>query len=160
MAATAKIVPNIWFNRNADEAIDFYVSLIPGSRIVGKSHYGKSEHGKEGDTLAIQFALAGQEFVAINGGPEFKPNEGVSFFINCDTQAEIDAFYDKLLKGGEALPCGWLRDRFDVVWQVNWGGLQAVMIGKDKAAAQRTMDALMKMTKVDLKKLKDAAAGK
>lgn len=160
MAAAAKITPYIWFNRNAEEAVGLYVSLIPNSRIVGKSYYGEGMHGREGDVMSILFELAGQEFAAINGGPEFQPSEGVSFFIGCDTQGEIDTLYDTLARGGAALPCGWVRDRFGVVWQVNWGGIEAVMMGKDKAAAQRAMDALMKMTKIDLEKLKDAAAGK
>nr|WP_072393400.1 VOC family protein [Hyphomicrobium sp. CS1GBMeth3] len=154
-----KITPHLWFNGNAEEAVNFYVSLFDNSRIVSVSRYGKSGPGPEGAVLVIGFELAGQRFAAINAGPEFKFTEAVSFFVGCDSQAEIDTLWAKLTAdGGREQPCGWLKDRYGLSWQINSTELPGLMTG-DPEAADRVMAAVLQMKKVDIARLKEAHRG-
>ncbi len=122
-----------------------------------RSRYGDSGRGSKGSVVAIAFRLEGQDFVAINGGPHFKLNEAVSFYVNCETQPEIDALWDRLLSGGgEVQACGWLKDRFGLSWQINYAGLQDMMTDTRPERADRVMQTLLKMKKVDIQRLKDA----
>ncbi|WP_348533594.1 VOC family protein [Hyphomicrobium sp. CS1GBMeth3] len=159
MATIQKITPHLWFNGNAEEAVNFYVSLFDNSRIVSVSRYGKSGPGPEGAVLVIGFELAGQRFAAINAGPEFKFTEAVSFFVGCDSQAEIDTLWAKLTAdGGREQPCGWLKDRYGLSWQINSTELPGLMTG-DPEAADRVMAAVLQMKKVDIARLKEAHRG-
>jgi predicted 3-demethylubiquinone-9 3-methyltransferase (glyoxalase superfamily) len=160
MTITHKIIPHLWFDANAEAAVNFYLTLFPQSKITSTSRYGDGGPGPKGSVMSISFELNGQTFAAINGGPTFKFNEAVSFLIWCDTQAEIDALYDPLVAGGKAQPCGWVTDRFGLVWQINYAGIPDMMASGDAAAAGRTMQAMMTMKKIDVQRLKDAFAGK
>ena len=160
MKIARKIVPHLWFNTNAEEAVNFYVSLFADSAIGRIARYGDTGPGPKGQVMSIGFTLNGQQFAALNGGPMFQFNEAVSFLIWCETQEEIDSLYDKLLEGGKAQQCGWVKDRFGLVWQVNYAGLQEMVSGADAAASARAMQAMMGMEKIDIQKLKDAYAGK
>jgi predicted 3-demethylubiquinone-9 3-methyltransferase (glyoxalase superfamily) len=155
-----KITPHLWFDTNAEEAIRFYVSLFANSKITGMSHYGEGARMPQGMVMAIQFELDGQAFAAINGGPIFKFSEAISFMVNCDDQAEIDRLWHALVEGGKPQPCGWLKDRFGLSWQINFAGFaKLVTEGGDPARAGRVMEALMKMQKIDVAVLKAAYAG-
>jgi predicted 3-demethylubiquinone-9 3-methyltransferase (glyoxalase superfamily) len=150
-----KIIPHLWFDTQAEEAVNFYVSLFAKSKVGKIARYGDAGPGPKGSVMSVGFTLNEQEFAAINGGPHFKFNGAVSFLIWCDTQAEIDELHGKLLQGGEAQPCGWLTDRFGLVWQVNYKRLPDLMTGPK---ANNVMGAMMKMKKIDIQGLKDAAA--
>lgn len=154
-----KITPHLWFNANAEEAIDFYVSLFPKSRIVHKLYYGKGDPGPEGTVMGILFELEGQSFGAINGGPIFKLSEAMSLYIGCDTQQEIDRLHAALSKGGEVQPCGWVKDRFGLSWQLNYAKYYGMVSDKDPVRARRVIDALFKMKKVEIAELEKAYAG-
>jgi predicted 3-demethylubiquinone-9 3-methyltransferase (glyoxalase superfamily) len=160
---TQKIVSNLWFDRNAEEAIKFYVSVFKNSSIGRITHYGKEGfeiHGMpEGTVLTIDFKLEGQEFTALNGGPHFKFNEAVSFLVNCETQEEIDYYWNKLTEGGDknSQQCGWLKDTFGLSWQIVPAMLADLMQDKDKGKAGRVMTAMLKMKKLDIAALKAAA---
>ena len=151
-----KITPFLWFNDNAEEAAQFYVSLFDDSRIVTVTHYGQTGPGPAGSVMTVKFELAGQEFVALNGGPLFTFTEAVSFVVNCDTQDEIDRFWEQLSSGGEKSRCGWLRDQFGLSWQIVPSGLSSMFDGKDDAASDRVMQALLTMDKLDLGALERA----
>ncbi len=161
-----KITPCLWFEKNAQEAVDFYLTVFPDSRIVRTSHY--SEEGYEqhqmppGTVLAIEFELAGQQFVALNAGPTFKFTPAISLMIDCENQAEVDRYWDTLGAGGDpaAQVCGWLKDRFGLSWQVVPKGLMAMHSDPDKARRDRVMAAMMKMKKLDMKELQAAYDGK
>jgi len=159
MAIQQKITPFLWFDGNADEAIGFYVSLFKDSRIVTRSRYGESGPGPKGSVMVVAFELEGQDFVAINAGPRFKFNEAMSLYANCETQEEIDRLWAKLVAGGEARDCGWLKDRYGLVWQINYAGLQDMMADSHPERADRVMAALLKMKKIDIQTLKDAYEG-
>jgi predicted 3-demethylubiquinone-9 3-methyltransferase (glyoxalase superfamily) len=149
-----KIGTCLWFDRNAEEAANFYVSLFAGSRIVSVTRYGKAGPGPEGSVLTVAFELAGREFVALNGGPHFRFNEAISIFVQCDTQAEIDRLWEKLLEGGEAQQCGWLKDRFGLSWQIVPSALDRML--RDPERSDRVMAALMQMVKLDIAQLERA----
>jgi predicted 3-demethylubiquinone-9 3-methyltransferase (glyoxalase superfamily) len=153
-----KITPFLWFNNQAEEAAKFYTSIFKNSRIVAVTHYGETGPGPKGSVMTVSFELAGQEFIALNGGPEFKFTEAVSFVVNCDTQQEIDYFWEKLSAGGEEVQCGWLKDKYGLSWQVVPTILPDLL--KDAAKSERVMKAVLQMIKLDLKKLKDAYEGK
>ncbi len=153
------IIPHLWFDANAEEAVNFYVSLFANSKVGKIARYGKAGPGPDGSVMSIGFTLNGQEFVAINGGPHFQFNGAVSFLIWCDNQAEIDSLYDRLLDGGKAQQCGWLADRFGLVWQVNYSGIPAMMSSPDAEASARAMKAMTGMVKIDIPRLRDAFAG-
>jgi predicted 3-demethylubiquinone-9 3-methyltransferase (glyoxalase superfamily) len=154
-----KIVPNLWFDTEAEEAADFYTSVFDNSRIVNVTHYTESAPREEGMVMTVEFELDGQRFVGINGGPEFKFDEAISFAIECETQEEIDYFWSKLSEGGEESVCGWLKDRFGVSWQVVPTGIEEVFADPDKERADRAMKAMLGMRKIDMEALRSAADG-
>lgn len=151
-----KITTFLWFDNNAEEAMNFYVSLIKNSKVLEVVRNGKSGPGPDGSVLTAVFELDGQKFQVLNGGPQFKLTEAVSLVVSCETQAEIDTMWEKLSEGGEKSRCGWLKDKFGLSWQVVPPILGELMSGKDKQKAERVMMAMMKMDKMDIQKLKDA----
>jgi len=154
-----KIVPNLWFDTEAEEAARFYVDVFDNSRIVNVTHYTESAPREEGMVMTVEFELDGQRFVGINGGPEFKFDEAVSFAIECESQAEIDYFWTQLTDGGEESVCGWLKDRFGVSWQVVPTGMEELFADPDKSRVDRAMKAMLGMRKLDLAALRSAADG-
>lgn len=154
-----RIVPNLWFDGNAEEAVDFYVSVFPDSRVNFVSRYGEAGPGPAGSVLTIDFELDGQPFTAINGGPQFTFDEAVSFLVECQDQAEIDRYWDALLAdGGSESQCGWMKDRFGLSWQVVPIGMEQMMTG-DPAAVARATQAVYGMVKFDLAALRAAYDG-
>jgi predicted 3-demethylubiquinone-9 3-methyltransferase (glyoxalase superfamily) len=160
-----KITPFLWFDGEAEDAVKLYTSIFKGSKIGRILRYGEeaakvSESGRPvGSVLTVEFEIEGQKFVALNGGPQFKFNESVSFVINCETQEEVDYFWGKLTAdGGEESACGWLKDKFGVSWQVTPTVLIDMLHEKDAAKADRVMHAMLQMRKIDIKALKDAYA--
>jgi predicted 3-demethylubiquinone-9 3-methyltransferase (glyoxalase superfamily) len=151
-----KIVPHLWFEDNAEEAVNFYVSVFENSRITGVSRYGDAGPGPKGQVMAMGFELEGQSFAAINGGPWAKFNGAVSFLIHCETQEEIDHYHEKLSAGGQEQPCGWLTDRFGLVWQVNYARSAKMLTDRDAIRANRVMETMMKMKKIDIARLEEA----
>ena len=154
----------LWFDTQAEEAAHFYVSLFEDGEIGEISRYGKAGqevHGRpEGSVMTVEFRMRGQDFVGLNGGPQFKFNEAVSFQIFCDSQAEVDRYWERLgADGGQPGPCGWIKDRFGLSWQVVPNRLMELMKDKDRAKAGRTMNAMLKMGKIDIAGLDRAAAG-
>lgn len=156
MAIQQKITPFLWFDGNAEEAVGFYTSIFKNSRIVTRSRYGDAGPGTKGSIMAIAFKLEGQDFVALNGGPHFKFTEAISLYISCEMQEEIELFWDRLGAGGEERDCGWLKDRFGLSWQVNYAGIQDMMSDSHPDRADRVMQAMLKMKKIDIQRLKDA----
>lgn len=155
-----KITPNLWFDTQALEAAEFYCSVFDDSRIVAVSHYTEAGPREAGTILTVDFELAGQRFTAINGGPQFTFDEAVSFLVTCETQDEIDHYWDALRAGGgEEGPCGWLKDRFGLSWQVVPKGMDELFRGPDTEAATRAMKAMLGMRKIDIAALQEAAAG-
>ena len=156
MPSVQKITPCLWFDRNAEEAANHYVSIFKNSRIVTTSRYGEAGPLPKGTVLTVIFELEGQRFMGLNGGPLFKFSEAISMMVACDTQDEIDAFWEKLSAGGEKGRCGWLKDKFGVSWQVVPSMLSELMGGGDAARANRVMTALMRMNKLDIAALRRA----
>ena len=153
-----RITPFLWFNDNAEEAARFYVSIFDDSKILLVTHYGETGPGPKGSVMTVKFQLAGQEFVALNGGPRFQFTEAISFVINCQTQEEIDYYWEKLTAdGGEEVMCGWLADKFGLSWQVGPVQLDEWVTDNDPERADRVMQALLKMKKLDLAELQRAA---
>jgi predicted 3-demethylubiquinone-9 3-methyltransferase (glyoxalase superfamily) len=161
--ASHKIAPCLWYDTEAEDAATFYCSVFDNSRIVNVSRYGNEGqdiHGKQaGTVMAVSFELEGLPFVALNGGPHFKFDEAVSFQVYCDSQKEVDYFWDKLSDGGEEGPCGWLKDRFGLSWQVVPNKLLDMMLDKDGAKSDRVMKAFLQMKKFDIAALERAYAG-
>jgi predicted 3-demethylubiquinone-9 3-methyltransferase (glyoxalase superfamily) len=151
-----KITTNLWFDREAEEAAQYYVSVFPNSKITNVTRYGKTGPGPEGSVLTVTFTLDGQEFTALNGGPHFKFTEAVSLLINCETQDEVDRFWEALSEGGEIQECGWLKDKYGLSWQIVPVALMEMMSGPDREAAERVMAALLKMKKLDIALLRQA----
>lgn len=163
--AKHKISPCLWFDGKAEDAAKFYASIFPNSRIVHVSHYGevgREQHGqKRGSVMTVAFELEGQSFLGLNGGPMFKFNESVSFIVYCDTQAEVDRYWSALTAGGgEEGPCGWLKDRFGLSWQVTPTKLLEMVTSKDTAKAGRAMGAMMQMKKIDIARIEAAYEGR
>ena len=156
--AIQKITPFLWFDSNAEEAAKFYVSIFGNSRITHLSRYGDSGPGPKGSVMVVGFELEGQRFTALNGGPIYKLSEAFSLLVECTEQADIDRLWSALGDGGSPNVCGWLKDKFGLAWQINYAGLPDLMTG-DPAKAGRVMGAMMKMKKIDIQVLKDAAAG-
>ena len=157
----SKISPCLWFDGQAEEAAALYTSLIPDSQIerVNRSP-GDTPSGPEGMVLSVDFTLAGESFQALNGGPDFKFNEAISFSIDCEDQAEVDRYWDALIAdGGESSVCGWLKDRFGVSWQVVPKVLPEMLNSSDRPAAKRALEAMLQMTKLDVAKLREAYEG-
>ena len=154
------ITPNLWFDTEAEEAAEFYCSIFPNSKITSVTHYTEGSPREAGMVMTVSWVLDGVEFTGINGGPNFPFTEAVSFHINCDDQAEVDYFWEKLTAdGGEEVQCGWLKDRFGVSWQVVPAGFEDVWSSGDPARAERAMKAMMGMKKLDLAALQAAADG-
>ena len=152
-----KITPFLWFDDNAEEAVEFYTSIFKNSKVGSLNRYGEAGPGKPGTVMTVTFELEGQEFVALNGGPHFKFNEAVSFVINCETQEEIDMFWERLSEGSnDKGQCGWLKDKFGLSWQIVPPNIGELLQSNDPEKATRIMQALMKMTKIDIKALRDA----
>jgi predicted 3-demethylubiquinone-9 3-methyltransferase (glyoxalase superfamily) len=151
-----KITPFLWFDHQAEEAADFYASLFKNSRIVSVSRYGEGGPGPKGTAMTVNFELEGQEFIALNGGPEFTFSPAVSFFVDCATQAEVDRLWEKLTEGGEEVQCGWLKDKFGLSWQIVPSGLNDLLNGKDAGGSRRAMQAMLQMKKLDLEKMRQA----
>ena len=154
-----KIIPNLWFDTEAEEAAEFYVSVFKDSRIVYVSHYTEAGPRPAGTVMTVEFELDGQRFVGINGGPEFKFDEAVSFEIKCETQDEIDYYWEALTEGGKESQCGWLKDKFGLSWQVVPTGMEEVFSDPDPERAKRAMEAMLKMSKLDIGELQRAADG-
>jgi predicted 3-demethylubiquinone-9 3-methyltransferase (glyoxalase superfamily) len=153
------IVPNLWFDTQAEEAANFYVSVFDDSRIVNVTHYSEAGPREAGMVMTVEFELGGQRFVGINGGPEFSFDEAVSFQITCDTQEEVDYFWKRLSEGGAEGPCGWLKDRFGLSWQVVPSVLDELISDPDPQRSQRAMQAMLAMGKLDIAALRRAADG-
>jgi predicted 3-demethylubiquinone-9 3-methyltransferase (glyoxalase superfamily) len=151
-----KITPFLWFDNQAEEAAGFYVSIFKNSRIVSMSRYGEAGPGTKGSVMTVQFELDGQSFIALNGGPHFKFNEAVSFSVECKTQAEVDEFWQKLSQDGQEGPCGWLKDKYGLSWQITPTILSELLSDPDPAKAKRVMAAMLKMMKIDIEGLKRA----
>jgi predicted 3-demethylubiquinone-9 3-methyltransferase (glyoxalase superfamily) len=159
-----KITPFLWFDDQAEEAAEFYVSVFnarPGSagdsEILGVSRYGEAGPGTPGSAMTVSFRLEGQQFTGLNGGPHHSFNEAVSFFVNCETQEEVDALWSALCDAGEEGPCGWLKDRYGLSWQIIPSALGELLGDPDPGRAARTMQAMLQMTKLDIQGLRRAA---
>lgn len=154
-----KIVPNLWFDNQAEEAADFYVSIFPDSEILGATHYTEAGPGPEGSVLTVEFRLGDQEFVMINGGPHDEFNDSISLAVVCETQDEIDHYWEKLTAGGgREVQCGWLKDKYGVSWQVVPMGMRELMSG-DPEGVDRAMQAVLKMVKLDIAEIEAAYKG-
>ena len=160
MAVVQKITPCLWFNGNAEEAVNHYVEIFENSRIGHVSRYGKGQHMPEATVLTIMFELAGQQFMALNGGVQFPFTEAISLSVSCDTQAEIDHFWDRLTAGGKPVQCGWLKDKFGLSWQIVPAMLADLMSSGEPERANRVMTALLGMVKLDVAALQQAHDGK
>ncbi len=151
-----KITPFLWFNDNAEEAVNFYISIFRNSKILSMSRYPEGAPGPAGKLMTATFQLEGQEFMALNGGPEFKFTEAISFFVNCETQKEVDELWDRLSAGGEKGQCGWLKDKYGVSWQIVPTALGQMLGDQDPQKSQNVMQAMLQMTKIDIETLRRA----
>jgi len=154
-----KITPFLWFDTQAEEAAKFYVSLFPKSKILKTARYGDAGPGPKGSVMTVEFELAGQRMIALNGGPHFKFTEAISLSVDCKDQKEVDRYWTKLSQGGEQSMCGWLKDRYGLSWQINPSILGKLLSDKDAKKAKRVMEAMLKMKKIDIAALKAAAKG-
>jgi predicted 3-demethylubiquinone-9 3-methyltransferase (glyoxalase superfamily) len=152
-----KITPCLWFDTQGEEAAEFYTSIFPNSRIVDVARYGEAGPREAGTVMVVKFELDGQEFVALNGGPEFTFDEAISFQIDCADQEEVDRYSEALTDGGEQGPCGWVKDRFGLSWQVVPARLIELIADPDAARGQRTMAAMLEMRKIDIAAVEAAA---
>jgi predicted 3-demethylubiquinone-9 3-methyltransferase (glyoxalase superfamily) len=152
------LVTCLWFDTQGEDAAKFYTSIFPNSKLGKITHYGSAGPRPEGTVMTVGFELMGQEFVALNGGPEFTFNEAISFQVLCDGQDEVDAYWEKLSAGGEQGPCGWLKDKFGVAWQVIPTALPRLLEDPDAEKSQRVMSAMMEMKKIEIDELERAAA--
>ena len=165
MASLNRIIPNLWFDDNAEEAARFYISVFDNSKIGRIARFGKEgfeHHGKpEGSVMTVEFEIAGQTFVGLNGGPHFKFSEAISFIVNCETQGEVDYYWEKLSEGGnpEAQQCGWLKDKYGVSWQIIPAIVNEIVSDPDDVKSQRAMKALLSMKKLNIDALKKAYTG-
>ncbi len=151
-----QITPFLWFDGNAEEAVNFYTSIFKDSKIESINRYGEAGPGPSGTVMTIAFQLLGQDFVALNGGPEYKFSPAISFVVDCKTQQEIDEFWDKLSEGGEKVQCGWLTDKFGLSWQIVPSNLSELFESDDPEKSQRVMKAMLQMEKLDIKALQEA----
>lgn len=156
MAYVQKITPFLWFDGQAEEAVKFYTSIFKNSKISAVTHYGEAGPGAKGTAMTVVFKLDGQEFIALNGGPEFKFTEAISFVVNCETQKEIDEFWQKLSDGEKEVQCGWLKDKYGLSWQIVPTELGTMMQDKDPEKTNRVMNAILHMVKIDIKRLQQA----
>jgi len=149
-----KITPFLWFDGKAEEAMNFYTSIFKNAQVGSITRYGEAGPGPKGSVMSATFELEGQQFFALNGGPQFKFTPAISFFVNCTTQEEVDRYWEALSAGGEKLQCGWLTDKFGLSWQIVPTALGEMLSDKDAAKASRVMQAMLNMTKLDIKGLK------
>jgi predicted 3-demethylubiquinone-9 3-methyltransferase (glyoxalase superfamily) len=152
-----KIATFLWFDTEAEEAANLYVSVFKDSRIVNVSRYGEADPGPKGQVMSVTFELAGQTFLALNGGPQFKFTPAISLFVNCESQAEVDELWEKLSAGGRKDRCGWLQDKFGLSWQIVPTVLGRLLGDPDRQKAGRVMQAMLQMEKLDIARLEDAA---
>ena len=152
-----KITTYLWFDNQAEEAATFYTSLFEDSRILDVQRYGDAGPGPSGSAMSVTFELAGQRYIALNGGPEFRFTEAISLFVDCESQEEVDDLWAKLTEGGQESQCGWLKDRWGLSWQIIPRALPELLSNPDPAKAQRAMQAMLGMQKIDIKTLEDAA---
>ncbi len=155
-ARMQKITPFLWFDDKAEEAMNFYVTIFNNSKCGRISRYGEAGPGPKGTVMVATFQLEGQEFMALNGGPHFKFTEAISLVVSCETQDEVDAFWEKLSEGGAKGQCGWLKDKFGLSWQIVPTALGELMSGPDPEKSKRVMTAMLQMKKLDIKTLKQA----
>jgi predicted 3-demethylubiquinone-9 3-methyltransferase (glyoxalase superfamily) len=151
-----KITPFLWFDGNVEEAMNFYTSIFKNSKVGRVTRYGGAAPGTNGQVMSATFQLERQEFMALNGGPQFKFTPAISFFVNCETQEEVDELWDKLSEGGKKERCGWLKDKFGLSWQIIPSALGQMLHDKDGAKSKRVMQAMLQMDKIDIKKLQQA----
>jgi predicted 3-demethylubiquinone-9 3-methyltransferase (glyoxalase superfamily) len=154
----SSLTPCLWFDTAGEDAANFYTSVFPNSKIVNVARYGSAGPRPEGTVLTVSFELDGQAFLALNGGPEFTFSEAISFQVSCKNQEEVDAYWSKLSEGGEEGPCGWLKDRFGLSWQIVPTALPRLLADPDPEKAQRVMAAMLKMKKIEIDELEAAAA--
>ena len=154
-----KITPNLWFDTEAEEAADFYISVFKNSRVVNVARYTEAGPREAGMVMTVEFELDGQRFVGINGGPQFTFDEAVSFQIDCDTQDDVDYYWERLSEGGKEGPCGWVQDKYGLSWQVVPTGMDELFADPDLERARRAMEAMLKMSKLDIAALQSAADG-
>jgi predicted 3-demethylubiquinone-9 3-methyltransferase (glyoxalase superfamily) len=155
-----KITPFLWFDNQAEEAMNFYTSVFKNSKINQVARYGEAGPGPAGSVMTASFELNGQEFIALNGGPHFKFTEAISFVIDCENQEEVDYYWNKLLEGGNESQCGWLKDKYGLSWQVVPTILSKLIGSADRQKANRAMQAMLKMKKIDIATLQNAYDGK
>lgn len=155
-----KITPFLWFDNNAEEAMNYYVSIFKNSKVLKVTRYGDAGPGPKGTVMTTEFELDGQEFVGLNGGPQFKFTEAISLVVNCETQEEVDYFWEKLSDGGEKSRCGWLKDKYGLSWQVTPTILIEMIGDEDPEKSQRVMEAMLRMDKIEIEPLKRAYEGK
>ena len=154
-----KITPFLWFDNNADEAANFYVSIFKNSKVLSVSRYGDASPGPKGTVMVAEFQIDGQEFVALNGGPRFKFTEAISFVVNCETQEEVEYFWERLSEGGEKSRCGWLKDKFGLWWQVVPTVLGKLMSDSEPEKVKRVTNAMLQMARIDIEPLQRAFEG-
>jgi len=154
-----KITPFLWFDTQAEEAAKFYASIFPNSKILNVARYGEAGPGPKGSVMTVEFELDGQRVIALNGGPQFKFTEAISLSVACKTQKEVDHYWSRLLQGGEEGPCGWLKDKYRLSWQVNPTILGEMLGDPDPKKSKRVMEAMLKMRKIDIAGLKRAYEG-
>ena len=158
MKQMQKLRPCLWFDTEGEEAAKFYTSVFPNSRIVDVSYYGDAGPRPEGMVMTVVFELDGQQLIALNGGPDFRFTEAISLEVECETQEEVDRYWRTLAEGGEEGPCGWLKDRFGLSWQIVPRRLTELLADPDREKAQRVMGAMLKMKKIEIAELEEAAA--
>ena len=151
-----KITPFLWFDGNAEEAVNFYVSVFKNSKVVRVTRYGDSGPGPKGPVMSATFQLEGHEFFALNGGPQFTFTPAISFFVNCETQDEVDDLWEKLSAGGDKQRCGWLKDKYGVSWQIIPSALGKMLQDKDAGNSKKALEAMLQMEKIDIKTLEQA----
>ena len=152
-----KIRPFLWFNGQAEEAANFYTSIFKNSKVVAVRRYGEAGPGPKGSAMSVEFQLEGEDFVALNGGPQFQFTPAISFFVNCESQEELDDLWARLSEGGKTLQCGWLKDKFGLSWQIVPTALGRLLADKDAQKSARVMRAMLQMIKLDIKVLERAA---
>jgi predicted 3-demethylubiquinone-9 3-methyltransferase (glyoxalase superfamily) len=160
MPGKQKITTFLWFDGNAEEAASFYTAIFKDSKILNVARYGDAGPGPKGSAMTVTFELEGQEFIALNGGPQFKFTEAISLLVNCETQKEVDDLWSKLTEGGEESQCGWLKDKYGLSWQIIPKALFELLQDPDPKKAKRVMEAMLQMKKIDVGLLEKAAAGK
>jgi predicted 3-demethylubiquinone-9 3-methyltransferase (glyoxalase superfamily) len=152
------VTPCLWFDTEGEDAANFYVSVFPDSKILSVTRYGSAGPRPEGTIMTVEFELRGQQFVALNGGPDFTFSEAVSFQVGCETQEEVDAYWNALSEGGEEGPCGWLKDKYGLSWQIVPSALTRLLEDSDREKSQRVMAVMLKMGKIEIVELERAAA--